>query len=61
MLTDLVEGGSKKKVKAHQYWPDKEKQVMYLDNGVRLVNMETSYQGIYLHRYLMKSYAYGTS
>ena len=49
MLTDLVEG-SKMKVKADQYWPDKEKQVIYLDNGVKLVNMETSYQGIYLHR-----------
>ena len=48
-LTDLTEGTKKK---SDRYWPDENKKILELDNGVKLEHLsQTSYQGTYYHRY----------
>ena len=44
MVTQLVED---KKVKAHQYWPDKDNKKMDLTDGARIELLDTSFQGNY--------------
>ena len=44
MVTQLVEG---KKVKAHQYWPDKEGTTINLKGNAKVELIDTSFQGDY--------------
>ena len=44
MVTQLVEA---KKVKADQYWPDKDNSKMDLKDGARIELLDTSFQGNY--------------
>ena len=44
MVTQLVEG---KKVKAHQYWPDKEGTNINLKGNAKVELIDTSFQGDY--------------
>ena len=44
MVTQLVEAN---KVKAHQYWPDKNNRRMDLKEGGRVELQDTSFQGNY--------------
>ena len=44
MVTQLNEAS---KVKAHQYWPDKDNKKMDLKDGVRIELLDTSFQGNY--------------
>ena len=55
MITGLEEGNRKK---ADQYWPDKDNQIMVLENEVKLVHKETSYQGTYFHRSLKETHSF---
>ena len=44
MVTQLNEAN---KVKAHQYWPDKDNKKMDLKDGARIELLDTSFQGNY--------------
>ena len=44
MVTQLLEAN---KVKANQYWPDKDNKKMDLKNGARVELLDTSFQGNY--------------
>ena len=49
MVTQLVEG---KKVKANQYWPDKEDTAINLKGNAKVELIDTSFQGDYYIRYV---------
>ena len=44
MVTQLMEAN---KVKANQYWPDKDNKKMDLKDGARIELLDTSFQGNY--------------
>ena len=44
MVTQLLEAN---KVKANQYWPDKDNKKMDLKDGARIELLDTSFQGNY--------------